>query len=257
MKYRFRLQYFAEEAEKNENTGGKPTLDAEGESVNIKTDFDELIRGEYRDEYSKRVEDIVKNRLKDHSELKKNLGDITSALTELKNELGIEAEGVDGIIAELKEHIRKEKGDVDAKGADTREKKENASPLVNSENAGNTMAKLLKGCDETKELYPQFDIKKEFSNPDFRRILKLTDNDPKKAFEILHHDEIIAGVIKDTARMTEERLAGSIASRAARPAEGAQSAASAVYINRDPKSLSKADRADIKKRVRRGERIVW
>ena len=250
----FNLQYFADEEEYKKKTGadsvddaGQSERDEKNEVASDKPSFDELIRGEYRDEYGKRVEEIVKKRIKDHSMLKRDLDELKNGLKNIKDELGIESDDPREIVSQLKERVntKQPSSDIESKNEDFRE------------GTKRNMLKLLYGCEAAKEIYPQFDIREEIKDPDFRRILRLVDNDPKRAFEILHYDDIIAGVINDTARLTEERISGSIASKASRPTEGAQSAASAVYINQNPGSLTKSERADIKKRVRRGERIVW
>ena len=251
------IQYFADGAagETEPKVSAKPSDNIEEKKEANKLDFDELVRGDYRQEYNKKVEEIIKNRLKDHYQLKKSLEDITEALNGLKDKLGIKAKDNKEIISQITERLGKADSTFNVKETNSSDEVRNEKNTLT--NARGEVMKLLSNSEKAKEYYPQFDIKKELKDPEFRKILKFTGNDPKKAFEILHFDEIVSSIIRDTAKLAQERMAGSIAAKASRPVEGAQSASSTVYINQDPKSLSKADRADIKRRVRRGEKIVW
>lgn len=251
-----KIQYFADGAGETEaKVSAEPSDNTEEKKEVNKVDFDELVRGDYRQEYNKKVEEIIKNRLKDHYQLKKSLEDITAALNGLKDKLGIKAKDNKEIISQITERLEKGDSAFNVKEANSSNEMRNEKDTLT--NARKEVMKLISDSEKTKEYYPQFEIQKELKDPEFRKVLKFTGNDPKKAFEILHFDEIISSVIRDTAKLAQERMAGSIAAKAVRPVEGAQSAAGTVYINQDPKSLSKADRADIKRRVRRGEKIVW
>lgn len=248
----FDIQYFADTAENL--TGEKESPDAGETRVSDKPTFDELIADEYREEYGKRVEEIVKKRLSDHAELKKNSESLARSITELGESLGIESAEPVEIISAVMDQLAQSCDTADAQGAepDNDEGDEAAGKAHKALLAG-----LIRGCEMTKEYYPQFDIRRELTDPRFRALLRLTGNNPKKSFEILHHDEILASAVRDAARLAEERLAGSIASKAHRPSEGAGTAVTSIYIDRTPSSLSRKEREDIKKRVRRGERVTW
>lgn len=251
----FDIQCFAEEAENM--TGAKESPDAGETREADKPTFDELIADEYREEYGKRVEEIVKKRLSDHAELKKNSESLTRSITELGESLGIESSKPDEIISAIKEQLADRSDTADTADAQGAEPDDNEGGEADKEEHKALLARLVRGCEMTREYYPQFDIRRELTDPRFRALLRLTGNDPKKSFEILHHDEILASAVRDAARLAEERLAGSIASKAHRPSEGAETAVASIYIDRTPSSLSRKEREDIKKRVRRGERVTW
>lgn len=251
----FDIQYFADEAITEE--AGEPSAPDAGEHEKENTekpDFDELIKGDYREEYGKRVSEVIKKRLKENSSLEKDMKQLRSAIGSLGQSLGIEADKTEDIILELKKRIGKDDVSSNAQGADP---DDDGKDTFRTDTLKMTLDKLIRGCAYTKEFYPGFDIARELKDPGFRAMLAITGNDPKKSFEILHHDEIIASAVQDAARRTEEKLAGSIASRAQRPSEGATENTASIYIDNDPRSLTRAQRADIKKRVRRGERITW
>jgi hypothetical protein len=58
-----------------------------------------------------------------------------------------------------------------------------------------------------------------------------------------------------TAKTVESKIAKSIASNSARPNESGMGSQSAAVVKSDVSQLSKADRAEIIRRVQRGEKI--
>ncbi|MBQ3183392.1 MAG: hypothetical protein IJB24_07915 [Clostridia bacterium] len=110
---------------------------------------------------------------------------------------------------------------------------------------------------ETKELYPDLDIAQELRDPVFVKLMSAADGDVRRAYEMKYHDRIVTGAMQYAAERTEARLSEAMASRMSRPAENAAGGGSAVMMTSDPKNLTRAQRSEIKKRVRRGERILW
>ena len=79
----------------------------------------------------------------------------------------------------------------------------------------------------------------------------------KAAFEALHHEEIMAGAMQYTAKTIAKKTADGIASRNNRPVENGLGAQASANVRADVSKLTKADRAEIARRVARGERIVF
>ena len=57
--------------------------------------------------------------------------------------------------------------------------------------------------------------------------------------------------------VSQKKLANAIASGMNRPTEGGTRRSAAVDVRNDPSKLSRADRQEIRDRVRRGELISW
>ena len=110
---------------------------------------------------------------------------------------------------------------------------------------------------KAKELYPELDIIEELCDPIFLKLMAAADGDVRRAYEMKYHDRIVTNAMKYAAEISEQRLAEAMASRKNRPAENAVSGSSAVMMTQDPKNLTRAQRSEIKKRVRRGEKILW
>lgn len=220
-----------------------------------KKSFDELIEGEYRHEYGEKVKAVVKSRLKDYAETRQRLSDITDMITELGSRLGVEGDDPRQII----DAIAREKNDTDseAQGLLPEDNEEGDHVSEYDPVTVERVKELAERVKQAKEYYPELDIATELADPSFAMLLRICQNDPKRAYEMKYHDRIVTNAMHYAVRCAEQRLAENIMKRSFRPSEGAAVPASAVMIASDPKSLTKQQRSDIKKRVRRGEKIFW
>lgn len=109
---------------------------------------------------------------------------------------------------------------------------------------------------EARAIYPEFDFAKEIHNPVFKAVIN-AGGTVLNAYESAHPAETRQAIIDKAYKEAQEKLAGSINANAQRPSEGAIANSSTAKVITDPKSLTKAERAEIKNRVRRGEKIIW
>ncbi len=116
---------------------------------------------------------------------------------------------------------------------------------------------LAERVEAARELYPELDITEELRDPVFVRLMTVSEGDVRRAYEMKYHDRILTNAMRYAAEVAEKRLAEAMASRQSRPGENAVGGGSAVMMTADPKNLTRAQRSEIKKRVRRGERILW
>lgn len=136
------------------------------------------------------------------------------------------------------------------------EEKGNAIPML-SDSTVQRVKELADGVISAKEFYPHFDIAKELRDPEFAMLLQITKGDPKRAYEMKYHDLILTNAMHYAVTAAESRISDSMAQRSVRPDENAVRGSAPVVITTDPKALTRAQRAEIKKRVRRGEKILW
>lgn len=247
----FNLQRYAEEAV----TGEANTVSDAGEQTDTVKSFDELIEGDYRDEYRSRVEGIVKQRLKNHAETKQKLSELTELISGLGSEMGITSTDPHAIIEELKR--TRAGATAEAEEAFSDKNKEGSKAPVLDLSVINRVKDIVHRVNEAKQFYPELDMAMEMRDPEFVALLRSTNNDPKRAYEMKYHDRILTNAMHYAVKQTESRLADNMANGINRPTENAVHNGSAVNIYSDPKSLTKAQRSEIKKRVRRGEKILW
>lgn len=102
--------------------------------------------------------------------------------------------------------------------------------------------------------YPGFDLGTELSDPNFGRLLQ-SGVPMEQAYKVLHFDEIQNNVAASVAMKTEKKVADSVRAKGARPVENGTTNASGFVYKSDPSKWTKADRAEIARRVARGEKI--
>lgn len=124
-----------------------------------------------------------------------------------------------------------------------------------AKNRNELFAAWNKEIPEVKKLYPSFDMDAEMKDPAFREYA--LKGKVKEGYEKVHRAEIDAAMMKYAHDKAEEKIANSLAAGRARPVEGALSRDASPVYKTSPSDLTKDDRAEIKRRVRRGEKIIW
>ena len=245
---------------------------AEGQVAQTATDdrnakFEELIKGEYKDLYSAKVQDTIQKRLKGQQETIDRYNALTPTIEMLAKKYGVKADDIDALnkaieeddayyeeealqrgitVDQLKEIRKMERENADLKRQmQERQTKENADKIY---------AGWLQQAEAAKAVYPTFDLRAEMNNPQFVNLLR-SNVDVRTAYEVLHKDEIIPAAMQFTAKTVEKKLTNKIMSGGARPVENGISSQSAAQVKSDVSQLTKADRAEIIRRVQRGEKI--
>lgn len=107
-----------------------------------------------------------------------------------------------------------------------------------------------------KEMYPSFDVKTEVKNKAFVDMLK-NGISMEHAYKVLHFDELTQNVAKEAARNADARATEKIKQKASRPSENGISSQSAAIVRSDVSTLTRDERAEIARRVARGEKITF
>ena len=235
--------------------------------IDRNAEFEKLIKGEWKDEYDARVQDTIQKRLKSSKETVDKYNALTPTLEMLAKKYGVDAGDIESLNKAIQEDDSYYEEEALEKGITVQQLKEirkmereNAElkaqmeEAQRQENGKKLYAAWMQQADETKKVYPSFDIQTEMNNPKFLELLR-SNIDVRTAYEVTHKDEIIQGAMQFTAQTVESKLAKKIASNGARPAENGMSSQSAAVVKSDVSQLSKADRAEIIRRVQRGEKI--
>ena len=255
---KYGIQEEAPAAEVQTETVAPPDRNAE---------FEKLIKGEYKDLYDAKVQDTIQKRLKGQKEIVDKFNALTPTLEMMAKKYGVDAADIDSLnkaieeddsyyeqealekgltVQQLKEIRKMERENADLKAQmEEQQRQENGKKLY---------SQWMQQADETKKVYPSFDLQTEMNNTKFVDLLR-SNVDVRTAYEVLHKDEIIPAAMQFTAKTVESKLAKSIAANGARPSENGMSSQSAAVVKSDVSQLSKADRAEIIRRVQRGEKI--
>lgn len=114
----------------------------------------------------------------------------------------------------------------------------------------------MKQSEALKGVYPNFDLNLELQNGKFVDLIK-NNVDVRTAYEVVHKDEIIPAAMKFTADKVKQQISNSIIANGARPTENGINSQSSALVKPDVSMLTKEDRAEIIRRVAKGEKISF
>lgn len=234
-----------------------------------KSQFDKLINEEYKDLFNERIQNIINKRFKETKTLQEQVEKVNPLLDILGSKYGVDGKDVDKLSKALEEDKKffedeaaKEGLSVDQYKDMKRLERENAQFKQSYENAQKIKQKEAvwnewsNQADEAKVMYPNFELKKELENPAFAKLLG-AGVDVKSAYQAIHMDEIVGGAMAYTAKTVEKKVADNVRARGSRPSENGLSSQTGVMVKNDVSRLTASDRAEIAKRVARGETIKF
>lgn len=111
-------------------------------------------------------------------------------------------------------------------------------------------------ADKVKEIYPSFDFKTELQNSEFFSLLK-SGVGVEHAYKMIHFDELTQNAAKAAAQAAGLQAQEKMKQKASRPSENGTSSQSAAIVRNDVASLTRKERAEIARRVQRGDRITF
>lgn len=237
-----------------------------------KKTFEELIKGEYKADFDARVQDIIRSRFKQNGEMEERLNALNpllEGLGRLHNVDPTDVQQLTDIVLNndsLYEEEAMERGmSVEALKAVKQMERENETLKQREQQsiAETRMREhfdnLARQADEAKQLYPGLDLMAEMQNPTFARLTAPgVGVDVRTAYEVVHREQLRGAEMQFAAQKSAERMANAVRANGMRPAEnGMNSQQTASPVKTDPRTLTKADRAEIKRRVANGEKIIF
>ena len=261
------VQYGKQEEAPSAEVQTEKTTTGNDAIVDLDAEFEELIKGKYKEQYDKRTQDTVQKRLKSTKEIVDRHNELLPTLETLAKKYGVDATDIKalnqaiedddsyyeqealekGITVEQLKSIRK----MEKENADLRRQMQEQNVR---ENANKLYASWMNQAEAIKNVYPSFNLDAEMKNPKFTDLLK-NNIDIRTAYEVLHKDEIIPAAMQFTAQKVGQQMTNKIIANGARPVENGINAQSSVVTKSDVSQLSKADIAEINRRVARGEKI--
>ena len=235
---------------------------------NPRMSWDEIVKDP---EYNQELQKLIKARLRESGTYKEAMEALSPALELLARQYGIDPGKKD--YKALAQKITDDNHYYETKALETGDSVETVKKLEQQEielnrfrrqEAQNLEAQknirhiesLERQGEALKAKFPGFDLRKELQNPVFARMTApdsgLTVED---AYYAVHRAEIQSAQAKVVADQTAKQMANSIRSNAARPDEsGSRQGSSAVSF--DYSKASRAQREELKRRIRSGERIL-
>lgn len=110
---------------------------------------------------------------------------------------------------------------------------------------------------ELKKEFPDFDLAAEAKNPQFVSMLRMEALPLRTIYAAIHHDEIVSGSVNKAKADTEAAVVANIRARGQRPPENGATVTGGVSVSVGVGSMTRAERAEVAKRVSRGEHITF
>ena len=231
--------------------------------------YRDMVEGEYKDLYTEDTQRIIDRRFRETKNLEQQAAKQQGVIDLLMQRYKI----ADGDIAKLTTAIENDDAywseaaeeagmTVDQYKRFQKLQRENAELLrerrmhQGQQAAQQQLRKWYSESEQVKSLYPSFDLSAEVKNPEFLSMLR-AGVPVQHAYEVIHMAQIKAGVAQMTAKATEKQVVAGIRAKGARPAEnGTVSQGAAFTVKDDPSKWTKKDRAEVARRVARGETIT-
>lgn len=260
----------AEQAAEQATDDTTPTeATAENQPTAPRMTWDEILADP---EYNKAMQSTVQARLKDAKPKAEALDKLTPALEVLARHHGIDPANIDyDSLAEAINNDRSyyedaamENGESveETMSRDQRERSDARTARAEQETLReemfrNHMQGLEHQAEAMKATFPDFDLKKELQIPAFARMtapgVGLSVED---AYWAVHRKELTQRTLQVAANKTAEQITSAIQSKARRPDEAGTSAQAPSVATFDYSKASKAQRDELKRRIRAGEKIT-
>lgn len=241
-----------------EGAGGNP----EG-SRDLEAEFDNLIKGEFKDTYNKRVQGIVQNRLKGSKQTEASLREAREIMALMGERYGLDGTDAKALRTALendKQYLEQEaleKGmSVEQLAEMKKMERENRSfrqAMERQREQAEFDQKFRAWSEEAeglKEQYPTLNLMEEFNDPNFIRLLD-SGVGVKAAYQAIHFDELMTGAMAHTAQTAQKKVMDSVKANGARPMENAAQGAAGVSAYTDVNKLTKQQRKEIAEQVMR------
>ena len=231
--------------------------------------FQELVNGEYKDIYTEETQRMINRRFKETANLQARVdemqplvdmlmqrydikdGNVKSLMSAVENDDAYWSEAADEAGMTVDQYKKFQKLQRENEEFKRSENAKRGAQFVQAQTQ-----KWFKEAEAVKAKFPNFDFKAELNNPAFISMLK-SGTPVEHAYKVLHFDELVGNAVNVTAAKTQQAVVANVRARGARPQENGTAAQSAFTVKDDVHKLSKKDRAEIARRVARGEVISF
>ena len=245
----------------------EPQKAEEAKPADLDAEFEDLIKGKYKNQFQNRTQNIIRQRLKGNEDTVENFKAISPVLELLAKKYNVPKNDVKALASAIEADDDLYEQEALEEGITPKELRKRISlqrqnqDLMKQLNqrkeqdfARQQIAEWEKQAAKAKLTYPNLDLDVESQNPKFQQLLK-SGIDVETAYTVLHRDDILAGAMQHAVKTAEQKLTNKIIANNARPSENGMASQSAAVIKNDPSQFTRADRKEILRRVAAGEKI--
>lgn len=238
-------------------------------SRDLQAEFDAMIKGDYKEQYSENVQKLINRRFKETKGMEAQIQSTQPLLEMLANKYGVDSTDIEALTNAVSDDDTLWEQQAYDAGMTVQQYKqfkqlerENAE-LMRAQEARNGEEQAQRQLEdwgrqamELQQKVPGFDLRVEAENPEFVQMLR-AGLPVEHAYKVVHMDEILNGQAVNVAAQAQKQVVDNIRSRGSRPAENGTVSRSGFTYKSDVSKLSKEDRAEIARRAARGETITF
>lgn len=253
-------------ADETENATQNPAVNGQNATDNqedLDTEFKDLIKGKYKSQYEKAIKENVGRRLKGTDKLRDQVNAQNPIMDVLKKRYGVEDAG------ELLRAVEEDALYIRKQATETGESEDSILSKIRSDRSETEIAQLkaeqekrqkisgwLNEAKELKEsMYPNLDLYTEMNNKDFMELLEF-GLPVKKAYEVVHHDDILSSAVSIATAKAKKQTEDTIKAGTNRVRENGLSSQAASKTTVDVNNLTEKDVLAILKKVENGEKVI-
>lgn len=234
--------------------------------------FDDLIKGDYKEDYDKSVQKIIRQRFARAKADEEKLTKIAPILQALSTKYGVDASDIDGIAKYVGEDDAMYEDAAYKAGMTVEQYKQYSRVMAENERltrereaneqrrkANEWVRQNEPVVEQLKAEFPDFDLQTMMQNEQFVRMV--SPNNPyavgiREAYLAMNMDKILPNAMGYTAQEVAKKTASTIARRGSRPVEGGMSGQAGSKAGTDVSKMTNAEIADYVLRAQRGEHIT-
>ena len=231
-------------------------------------EFEDLIKGDYKDEYSKRTSATIQERVKNIKASEETLNKLTPALEALYQQKNIAPGDIDALVKAITDDDSLYEDEALQRGIPVETLKqmkqlERETDLLKQQSEERAQRELfdrhiqglVEQSKELQQLYPGFNLQQELQNETFARLTGPNSGiSVKQAYYAVHQQEIEAAQAAAIAQRTALNMSRSIQS-GMRPQENGLGSSNPVSLSDNPANWSAQRRKEIAARAKAGEKI--
>lgn len=241
----------------------------------IQAEFQKMIRGEYKDAYTKEFQRQFNARFKDAKATQERLdsyqpiidmlssrynisdGDMGKLSNAIKSDRAIWAEAAEaaGLTVEQFQKVQDSELERQRLRAENERLRAAQRQSIQNQMAQRQMEVWNGQVEELVKDYPDFNIEVELKNPAFSAMLR-AGSTVRNAYEAAHLEEVKKSLVQSTTQKTTKEVTDNIKAKGMRPTEVGGSQAG-VPLSVDLKNSTKAQRDEWARRAERGETITF
>lgn len=233
--------------------------------------FEQLIKGEYKEDFHNSVQGIMQERFKKNAAMQKQVDAMMPMLMSLGQRYGVDmAELNEGSIKALSDAVAADDDHLEKEAMAHGMSKEGYKLMLDLQNREKILNERERRSQEQQNFENHInrltqqataigiDLRQEMMNPEFVRLTSPGVNVPvEMAYRLVHQDEILKGGMQYAAQQGAQKVAAAVQAGKSRTVEnGMKRKGANVIYKEDPTKLTKEEREELKRRVRAGDTSI-